>query len=71
MHWFEATFVETIRQGIIAATTTNPSSLTLAMIGVGTLILFYRLNRRSELRSRKLDRSKSKPAKIAKKRRAA
>jgi len=70
MLWLSATLIEPIWQDAAATTPTNPSSLTLAMIGVGTLLLF-RLKRRSKLQGRVIGNEISRPATAAKKRRAA
>ena len=40
MQWLDATLIEPVWQQIAPTAPTNPSSLTLALIGVGTLLFF-------------------------------
>jgi len=70
MQWLIATLIEPVWRHAVATTPTNPSSLTLAMIGVGTLLLF-RLKRRSKSQGLVIGNAVSEPATAEKKRRAA
>ena len=46
MPWQDALLMEPVWQQVSATAPTNPSSLTLAAIGIGTLLLFGRRSRR-------------------------